>query len=131
MNKSYRSMIFSPGDVAGQFTAALPTCPGDTFTFTCTVTGGMRGVSIWRVGDGSSECSLLHSTASAPGPCGPGSSFTFTTGTGFGTSATSYSSTLSATAIPALNGTLVECFGPGLARDAGNRVGKSRIQILG
>ena len=80
------------------------------------------------MGSGSSECSLLHSKANAPGPCGSGSLFTVTTGTGFGTSATSFSSTLSGTA---LNGTLVECFGPGLARDAENRVGISALQILG
>ena len=84
-----------------------------------------------RVG-GSNECSLLHSTASGPGPCGTGSAFTVTpTGTGFGTNATSFSSTLSATATTTLDGMLVECFGPGLARDAGNRVGKSTIQLLG
>ena len=94
----------------------------------------MSGVTIWivgRVGGGSSECSLLHSTASAPGPCGSGSPFTVTPGTGFGTSATSFSSTLSGTATSVLNGTLVECFGPGLARDAGNMVGGSTLQILG
>ena len=80
---------------------------------------------------GSTECSLLHNTASAPGPCGSGSPFIVTTGTGFGTGATSFSSTLSGTATLALDGTLVECFGPGLARDAENRVGGSTLQILG
>ena len=83
------------------------------------------------MGGGTSECSLLHSTASAPGPCGSRSPFNVTTGTGFGTNATSYSSTLSGTATPALNGTLVECFGPGLAREPENMVGKNAIQILG
>ena len=92
----------------------------------------MNEVTIWRVGGGSSECSLVHSTVSAPGPCGSGSPFTVTTGAGFGTtSATSFTSTLSGTATTALNGTLVECFGPGLARDAGNRVGNSRLQTVG
>ena len=81
--------------------------------------------------DGNSECGLLHNTASAPGPCGPGSPFTVTTGTGFGTSVTSYSSTLSGTATSELNGTLVECFGPAFSRDAGNKVGKSTLHILG
>ena len=51
--------------------------------------------------------------------------------TGFGTSATSFTSTLSGTATPALNGTLVECFGPALSRDAGNVVGNSTLQIVG
>ena len=63
---------------------------------------------------------------------GNSSDFTVTTGTGFGpTNATSFSSTLSGTATPALNGTLVECFGPRLARDAENMVGNSTLQILG
>ena len=79
----------------------------------------------------SSECSLLHSTASAPGPCGSGSPFTVTAGTEFGTSVIFFTSTLTGIATPTLNGTLVKCFGPGLARDAENRVGKSTIQILG
>ena len=90
----------------------------------------MNGITIWRVG-GSSECTLLHSTASAPGPCGSGSAFTVTTVTGFGTSATFFSSTLSVTATSELNGTLVECFGPALSRDPGNRVGGSTLQIIG
>ena len=90
----------------------------------------MNGITIWRVG-GSSECGLLHNTASAPGPCGSGSLFIVTTGTGFGTSAISYSSTLSGTATSELNGTLVECFGPAFSRDAENMVGKSTLQILG
>ena len=80
---------------------------------------------------GSGECSLVHNTASAPGPCGSGSPFTVTTVTGFGTSATSFTSTLSGTAIPALNGTLVECFGPALSRESWNRVGGSTLQIIG
>ena len=54
------------------------------------------------------------------GPCWSGSPFIVTTGTGFGTSATSFSSTLSGTATSELNGTLVECFGPVLSRNAGN-----------
>ena len=122
--------LFSPGNITGQFIAALSTCPGDTFTFRCTVTGGLNGITIWRV-VGSGECSLVHNTASAPGPCGSGSAFTVTPGTGFGTSATLFSSTLSSIATPALNGTLVECFGPALSRDAGNMVGNSRLQIIG
>ena len=122
----------SLGDVTAQFTAAPPTCPGDTFTFRCTVTGDMNGVTIWRVG-GSSECLLGHGTIDGPRPCGSGSPFTVITGSGFGpgTNATSFSSTLSGTASPTLDGTLVECFGPGLARDGGNRVGNSLLQISG
>ena len=119
-----------PGVVAGQFTAPPPTCPGNTFTFRCTVTGDINGITIWRVG-GSSECSLVHNTADDFGPCGSGSPFIVTTGTGFGTSATSFSSTLSGTTTSALNDTLVECFGPAFSRDAGNMVGNSTLQILG
>ena len=80
---------------------------------------------------GSSECSLLHSTASAPRTCGSGSAFTVTPGTEFGTSATSFLSTLSGTATLALNGTLVECFGPGLDRVAENTVGNTTMQVIG
>ena len=81
--------------------------------------------------NGSSECSLVHNTASAPGPCGVGSPFTVGTGTGFGTSATSFTSSLSGTANSALNDTLIECFGPTFSRDAGNMVGSSTVQIFG
>ena len=131
MRKFVQSLIsFQVGDVAGQFIPAPPTCPGGTFTFRCTVGGGNTGVTIWRVSR-SSEYILVHSTVDAPCPCGSASTFTVTTGTGFGTSATSYSSTLSGTATPSINGTLVECFGPGLARNAENTVGKSMLQILG
>jgi len=119
------------GHVAGQFTAAPPTCPGDTFTFRCNVTGDMNGITIWRVGGGSSECSLVHSTASVPVSCGVASPFTAAPGTGFGTSSTSFTSTLSGTATTTLNGTLVECFGPAFNRDAGNLVGTNTIQIRG
>ena len=81
--------------------------------------------------DGSSECSVVHSTVDDLGACGSGSPFTVTTGTGFGTSGTSFSSTLSGTATSELDGTLVECFGPAFSRDAGNMVGNSTLQILG
>ena len=120
----------SPGVVAGQFTAALPTCPGDTFTFRCNVIGDRIGITIWRVGR-NSECSLVHSTTDDPGPCGSGSPFTVTTGTGFGTSGTSFSSTLSGTATSELNGTVVKCFGPALSSNAENMVGNSTLQIVG
>ena len=119
--------LFSPGDVTGQFIAPPPTCPGDTFIFSCTVTGDMSGVTIWRVG-GRSDCVLPHSTTGAVSTCG----FTAASGTGFGTTnATSYSSTLSDTASHTLNGILVECFGPGLNRDSENRIGNSTLHILG
>ena len=116
------------GNVTGQFTAPSPTCPGDTFTFRCNVTGDMRGITIWRVGI---ECILTHSTTNAPTPCGSGSPFMAATGTGFGTSATSFISTLSGTAVPALNGTLVECFGPTFSRNAWNMIGNGTLQIIG
>ena len=119
-----------PGDVAGQFTAAPPTCPGDTFTFRCTVTGDQNGLTIWRV-NGSNECFLPHRVVNIYSLCGPSFALIAPPGTGFGTSGTSFSSTLSGTATSALNDTLVECFGPGFSRDAGNMVGNSRLQILG
>ena len=81
--------------------------------------------------NGSSECFLSHSTVSAESTCGPDRAFTARSGTSFGTNVTSYSSTLSVTATSELNGTLVECFGPLLARDAENMVGNSTLQILG
>ena len=99
-------------------------------SFTCTVTGNSSGVTIWRVGS-SSECTLAHSTAGATSTCGAGRVFSATTGAGFGTNATSFSSTLSGTATSELDGTLVECFGPAFSRDAGNMVGNSTIQVLG
>ena len=76
------------------------------------------------------DCVLSHATQNDPRPCGSCSDFTVTTGTGFGTNATSFSSTLSGTATPALNGTLVECSGM-LPRDAEIMVGNSTLQILG
>ena len=90
----------------------------------------MNRITFWRV-NRSSECVLSHNTAGTTAACGPGSAFITTSGTGFGTSATSYSSTLSGTATSTLDGTLVECFGPAFSRDAGNRVGDSTLQILG
>ena len=116
------------GDASAQFSAAPPTCPGNTFSLGCTVTGDMSGITIWKV-NGSSECTLAHSTAGASSTCG--AAFTATSGSEFGTSVTSYSSILSGTATSELNGTLVECFGPHLDREPGNRVGYSTLQILG
>ena len=129
---SHVSAIYlPPGHGAEQFNAAHPTCPGDTFNLSCTVVGNMTGFTIWRVG-GSSECPLIHSSASSSSVCGPSDVLTARTGTGFGmTGAISFSSTLSGTATSALDGTLVECFGPANNVDPENRVGNTTLQILG
>lgn len=123
---------FSPGDVAGELIATLPTCPGDNFTFTCTVNGDNQGITLWRVGgrDGQ-ECPLLHSTPNKPHPCWENSSFIVTYGPEFGPRVSSFTSVLGGTATPTLDGTLVECFGPTLSRDGGNLVGNSTLQIVG
>ena len=118
-----------PGDVAGQLTLAPPTCPGDTFTFTCTAAGDMSGFTTWRV-DRRSECVLVHRSTSSS-VCGPELVFAATSGAEFGTSATSFTSTLSGTADPALNGTLVECFGPANNVNPGNLIGSGTLQIFG
>ena len=119
----------SLGDAKGQFTAAPPTCPGGTFTFRCNVTGNRTGITIWRVG-GRSECTLVHRSTSSS-ICGPRDTFTAVFGAGFGTHGPSFISTLSGILTPAMNGLLIECFGPGLARNAENRVGDNILQILG
>ena len=82
--------------------------------------------------NGSIECPLQHSSTSSS-ICGPGNVFTARVETGFGqgTNATSFSSTLSGTADPGLNGTLVECFGPANNVDPDNRVGDSILYITG
>ena len=121
---------FSPGDVAGQLIVTLPTCPGDNFTFTCIVHGDMMGFIHWRVG-GRNECVLLHSTHNDPHPCWKDSPFTVTYGPEFGTRASSFTSVLSGTVTPTLNGMLVECFGPAMFRSAENMVGSSTLQIIG
>ena len=101
--------------------------------FTCTVTGDMSGTTIWRVNDSSKWCTLPHvSTGGTSCSSSEGShAFTAIPGTEFGTSATSYSSTLSGTATSALNGTLVECFGPAVKTELWNRVGMGTILIVG
>ena len=121
-------LYFSLGDVVGQLTAALPTCPGGTFTFNCTVFGNMSGVNTWRV-DGS-ECILLHASTFSS-LCGQNDDFVARPGTGFGANTTFFSSTLRGTADPALDGILVECFGPGNNVHPDNMVGNSTLQILG
>ena len=120
-------LIFFTDDVTGQMIAALPTCPDDTFTFKCTVVGNMSGFTIWRV-NRSNECILIHRTSS-PSICG--ATFTATPGTGYGISGPSFTSTLSGTGTPALDGTLVECFGPDNNVKSGNRIGNSTLQMLG
>ena len=125
------TLYFSPGDVAGQFIPALPACSGSTLTFRCTVAGS--GTTLWRVNGSSNLCTLVHLSTSAD-TCGPSEridTFTAIPETGFGVSGPSYSSTLSGTASSALDGTLVECFGPARSLDSGNRVGSSAIQVLG
>ena len=121
-------LFFYAGNVAGQFTAAPLVCPGEIFTFRCTVTGNKSGVTTWIV-NGSIECNLFHRSNSSS-ICGPSDSFTARPGSGFGTS-TSFTSTLSGTADPALNGALVECFGPANNVDPGNRINGSNLEILG
>ena len=99
-------LTFSTDDVTGQMIAAPPTCPDDTFTFRCTVVGNMSGLTVWRV-NRSNECILIHRTnPSSSIICG--ATFTATPGTGYGTNGPSFSSTLSGTATPAMDGTLVE-----------------------
>ena len=51
-------------------------------------------------------------------------------GNGYATNATSFTSTLSGTADPALDGTLVECFGPNNNVQAKNRLDEGTLQIL-
>ena len=109
--------------------AAPPTCPGDTFRFRCSVVGDMNDVTTWRV-DGDSQCPLVHASISST-VCGPGNAFTATSGSGFGTDGPSYTSTLSGTADPTLNCTLVECFGPDNDVNPGNRVDVSTLKVLG
>ena len=125
-----RWLYFLPGNVAGQFTEAHPACPGDAFTFSCTVVGNMSGFTTWRV-NRSSECPLSHITTTSSTICGPSNAFTAKPGTGYETSATLFSSTLSGTADPALNGMLVECFGPDNNVNPGNRIDEGTLQVLG
>ena len=122
-------MIFFPGDVSGQLDELPPTCPGGTITFTCKV-AGMKGITIWRVGGSRNLCILSHISTS-PATCGPNNDFRATPGSRFGTNVTLYSSMLSSIATPALNSTLVECFGPVNSVDTGNRVGHKNIHVLG
>ena len=80
--------------------------------------------------NGSIECNLVHRSNSFS-LCDRSDRFTARYGTGFGTSGPSFTSTLSGTSDPALNGTLVECFGPANSVDPGNRINGSTLEILG
>ena len=138
-------LTLPPGDISGNLTAVLPTCPNDTFTFLCTVVGDSDGAIHWRVetNENTKECVLLHSTTRDPHPCGSGSPFIAKTGTGFETTgATSFTSTLSGIATSELKGTLVECFvqhsedpgsnpGQPFCRSSENMVGNITFQITG
>ena len=75
-------------------------------------------------------CVLFHGRT-ASSTCGPGNHFVAVPETGFGTNATSFSSVLSHTATHVLNGTLIECLGPGTGGHLMDKVGESIIHILG
>ena len=91
----------------------------------------MTGITIWRVGvDVNDECNLIH-RLNASRFCGPSDAFTATPGTGFGTSATSFTSTLSGTATSTVDGTLIECFGPISSLEPENKIGDSTLQTIG
>ena len=123
-------LFFFTGNAAGQLTTA-PTCPGDLFTFNCTVTGDTNGFTIWRVNGSNSTCPLVHRSTSST-LCRQEGAFTARPGTGFGMSnATSFSSTLSGIATTELDGILVQCFGPNNNVDPENKIGDSTLQILG
>ena len=77
---------------------------------------------------GSSECFLSHRNPNGTDHCGPGNFFEAMFDD---TNATSFSSTLSGTVIVTLDGTLVECFGPGFPGNAANMVGNSTLHVLG
>ena len=85
--------------------------------------------------NGSSNLCILVHISTGTATCGPSEgsrAFTATPESGFGPGASGpFTSTLSATADPVLNGTLVECFGPGATLDSGNRVGNNTIKIAG
>ena len=76
-------------------------------------------------------CALPHSTANDPHPCWEDSPFTVTYGPEFGTNATFFTSVLGGTVTPALEGTLVECFGPAYSRTVDHIVGNSTLQVVG
>ena len=89
----------------------------------------MSGVTIWRV-NGSIECHLVHRTTPSS-ICGAQDMFKATSGIGFGSNSSFFTSTLSVTANISLGGTLVECFGPANSVDPVNRVNSNTILVLG
>ena len=88
---------------------------------------GMKAITLWRVNGTMALCTLSQLSI-GPENCGPNTAFTASPGN---IDATSFSSTLSGTADPALDGILVECFGPDNNLEIGNRVGGSPIRIVG
>lgn len=123
-NHNTYEFFASIDDVAGQFTAPPSTCPCDTITFECIVAGNASGATFWCLDNASSVCTLVHDNISDTNIC-RGFSAMFAIEN---TSNTSFSTSLSGTATPALNGTWVECFGPS---HRGPIVGNSTIQIVG
>ena len=89
----------------------------------------MSGHTIWKV-NGSTECPLLHRSKTSSTVCHPSNAFTAMPGSGYTTNATSFTSTLSGTADPALDGTLVECFGPNNNVQPKNKIDEGTLQIL-
>lgn len=125
-----KAFYFSTGDVDGQLTApSSPTCPGIAFTFNCTVMtmSGMNVIIFWRVNGTMDLCTLTQLQTNTD-TCGPNSAFTASPGR---TNATSFTSTLIATARTELEGILVECFGPEISINLNNRAGDSSIRIVG
>ena len=127
-------MICHPDVVAGQFLAAPPTflvipSPSDVLLLAA-VTKSPSGE--WVEGPVNVHCYTVQQVPLVRVGLVVLSMLQLGLGFNFGTtSATSFTSTLSGTATSALNGTMVECFGPGLAREPENVVRKNAIQILG
>ena len=118
------------GYVDGQLTPPRsPTCPGNAFIFDCTVMpmSGMNAVILWRVNNTTDLC-IVSQISTNTNACGQNNAFTASPGT---SNATSFSSTLNATADPELDDLLVECFGPVSNVNMDNRVGEHPIQIVG
>ena len=126
-------LVISADNVAGQFAASPPTCPGDTITFRCTIGGDSTGMTIWRVGGSNLDMCVLFHGRTASSTCGPGNHFVAVPETGFGTNATSFSSVLSRTATRASDGTQIGCLGlsGGGHLVHMDEVGESIIHVLG
>ena len=123
-------LYLSTGDVDGQLTApSSPTCPGNVFTFDCTVMpmSGMNAITLWRV-NGNRDLCILSQISTNSDDCGQNNAFTASP---VRANATFFLTTLSGTADPELDGILVECFGPDNSVNMDNRVGERPIQIVG